>query len=686
MKKNLSPILLCSLFCAGILLCAKAAFAAENIRFIREFNEGLKTPSDVATASSGDIYVVDEQQSKVFVFDPEGILKHSFGDIGLKPGQFMMPQSLALTPMEKIVVADTGNNRIQIFNKVGELLSYFGSSGSLPGLMNAPSAVVVDQFGLIFVADTGNRRVQVFSPNGVFLGFFNTEFRPTDLTLDAQRNVYVLLPEAGKIVKYSPLGKQLQEISCSVDKRNYITKAGGLAVDTRGDLYIVENTEFTIKKFDQKNNILLSFGSQGSGRGQFDSAAGIFADSTGQVFIADKKNVRIQVIKITGSMKPLVPAVTDSPPVVELEDTVPFERNLNDISYIPGRGIYTLSDKQAKVYALGNNSAVWGSEGKNPGEFKKPAAVTATLDGRILVADTGNHRVQIFNSDGTPLYQFGKVGNKPGQFSFPQGVAVNSKGRIYVADTQNNRVQVFNNDGIYLSALGDPSDNTRGSEGFAQLRLPKAVTIDSKNQVYILETENCKIQIFAEDGRYLGSLGERGSDLGQFLAPSDITVDENDNLYVADSGNYRVQIFNSRRAFLLAFGSYGMESGAFNKMTGIAASEGRIYVTDLESSAIKRFRYFREGFVRQERLYATKTAYPSENEDENDVTKYSQAQEEATKEAVAELVQLTGSSEKYLLQFLKVDSVETLNDGKIKVTVSIPKEIPPERKAPARKK
>ncbi len=684
--KNHSSIFFRSFFCAVFILSAAVSFAAENIRFIREFNEGLKAPADVAAAGSGDIYVIDEQLSKVFVFDSAGALKTSFGALGQKPGQFTMPQSLALTPMEKVVVADTGNNRIQIFNKVGELLSYFGSSGSLPGLLNAPFAVVVDQFGLIFVADTGNRRVQVFSPNGVFLGFFSTEFRPTDLALDAQRNVYVLLPEAGKIAKYSPMGKHLQEITCAIDKRNYISKAGGLAVDARGDLYIVENAEFSIKKFDPTNNILLSFGSEGSGRGQFDAAAGIFADPTGQVFIADKKNVRVQVIKITGSTKPLVPSATDSLPIVELEDTIPLEKNLIDISYIPGRGIYALSDKPAKVFVLGNSSAVWGSEGKNPGEFKKPAAVTATLDGKILVADTGNHRVQIFNLDGAPFYQFGKAGNKAGQFSFPQGVAVNSKGRIYVSDTQNNRVQIFNNDGIYLSALGDPSDNTRRSEGFVQLRFPKSIAVDSKNQVYILEPENCKVQIFAEDGRYMGSLGERGSELGQFLNPSDIAVDENDNLYVADSGNYRVQIFNSRRAFLLAFGSFGAESGAFNKMTGVAASEGRIYVTDSESSEIKRFRYFREGFVKQERLYATQTAYPPENEDENNVTKYSQAQEQATRAAVAELAQLTGISEKYLRQFVKMDSVETLNDGKIKVTVSIPKEIPPERKAPAKKK
>src|SRR3990167_6160489 len=160
MKKIHPSIFFGALLLAVFLLSAVPSSATENIRFIREFNEGLKVPVDVATAGSGDIYVLDERLAKVFVFDSEGTLKTSFGGLGQKPGQFMMPQSLALTQMEKIVVADTENDRIQIFNKVGELLVYFGTSGSLPGLMNAPSAVVVDQFGLIFVADTGNRRGQ----------------------------------------------------------------------------------------------------------------------------------------------------------------------------------------------------------------------------------------------------------------------------------------------------------------------------------------------------------------------------------------------------------------------------------------------------------------------------------------------------------------------------------------------
>ena len=77
------------------------------------------------------------------------------------------------------------------------------------------------------------------------------------------------------------------------------------------------------------------------------------------------------------------------------------------------------------------------------GEFKSPRSLFVSMDGKIFVSDTGNHRLQIFHADGTPLYEFGGKGNRPGEFRNPCGVVVNSKGKIYVADEGNNRVQVI---------------------------------------------------------------------------------------------------------------------------------------------------------------------------------------------------------------------------------------------------
>ena len=74
--------------------------------------------------------------------------------------------------------------------------------------------------------------------------------------------------------------------------------------------------------------------------------------------------------------------------------------------------------------------------------------------GYVYVADTYNHRVQVFTPSGTYVRQWGHQGNENGNFSYPQGVAVNATGYVYVADTGNNRVQVFTPSGTYVRQWG----------------------------------------------------------------------------------------------------------------------------------------------------------------------------------------------------------------------------------------
>ena len=249
-----------------------------------------------------------------------------------------------------------------------------------------------------------------------------------------------------------------------------------------------------------------------------------------------------------------------------------------------------------------------------------------------------------------------------------------------MADTHNNRIQVFNHDGIYLAAFGGRSGGATASGPPSELRSPKVLAVDSHDQIFVLETESNQIKIFSETGNFLAAFGEKGSGPGQFDRPVDIILDENDNLYVADAGNNRVQIFSPKRNFILAFGSFGKEIGAFENLSAVAASEGRIFVADYKAKQVEVFRYFPDGLIKPLRIYATKTAYPSDDPEVNDVAKYTLAQEAAAGAARKELTAGFGFREEYLKQFIKIESVEILNDGQVKVTVSAPKNIPPEKK------
>ncbi len=120
-----------------------------------------------------------------------------------------------------------------------------------------------------------------------------------------------------------------------------------------------------------------------------------------------------------------------------------------------------------------------GSRGSEAGEFLEPAGVAVDSADRIIVADSGNHRVQVFDSAGEFLFRLGSQGREDGQLGSPRGVAVDSVGRIIVADTGNARVQVFDSAGKFLFRFG-----SQGRED-GQFSLPESVAVGSADRIIV---------------------------------------------------------------------------------------------------------------------------------------------------------------------------------------------------------
>ena len=96
-------------------------------------------------------------------------------------------------------------------------------------------------------------------------------------------------------------------------------------------------------------------------------------------------------------------------------------------------------------HANGAHFRTIGGPGTDPGQFDSPIGVDVDGDGNIVVADHGNHRVQVLSSDGRHLRTWGgpDSGSAVGHFSSPLGVAVDVDGCIIVADQSNNRLQLL---------------------------------------------------------------------------------------------------------------------------------------------------------------------------------------------------------------------------------------------------
>ena len=261
--------------------------------------------------------------------------------------------------------------------------------------------------------------------------------------------------------------------------------AFGVAADSSGNVYVDENNvNYRVQKFDSAGNYQTQWGSLGSGNGQFNGTDGIAVDTSGNVYVADGAHSGVQKFTPTG-------------------------------------GYLTQ----------------WGGVGTGNGQFNNPQGVATDSSGNVYVVDAGNSRVQKFTSIGGYLTQWGTSGSGNSQFNTPHGVAVDSSGNVYVADGSNNRVQKFDSIGGYLTQWG-----ILGT-GNGQFNVPAFIAVDSSGKVYVTDLSNNRVQKFDSNGNYLSQWGTLGSGNGQLNQPLGIAVDSSGNVFVVDRNNNRIQVF-----------------------------------------------------------------------------------------------------------------------------------------------
>jgi DNA-binding beta-propeller fold protein YncE len=170
--------------------------------------------------------------------------------------------------------------------------------------------------------------------------------------------------------------------------------------------------------------------------------------------------------------------------------------------------------------------------------LQRPTGVAySEKTGEIWIAETGAHRISVFNKDGVRKRTIGKRGGGPLEFNFPTYICIDASGRVYIVDSMNFRVQILSSTGDFINSFGRQGDVT-GT--FAR---PRGVAVDSKGNIYVVDALFNNVQIFDTAGRLLYYFGSQGRGEYQFWMPSGIFVDKDDNIYVSDSYNGRIQIF-----------------------------------------------------------------------------------------------------------------------------------------------
>ena len=230
--------------------------------------------------------------------------------------------------------------------------------------------------------------------------------------------------------------------------------------------------------------------------------------------------------------------------------------------------------------------------------FNEPWGIAVGPDGSVYVSDTWNHRIQKFTESGQPITTWGQYGQPiPGapetfdSFWGPRGVAVDANGHVLVADTGNKRIVVFDEDGNYITEFG--------TAGFApgQFDEPVGVAVSpTSGTVYVTDTWNQRIQAFipSEDGTYyFPSLQwDVNAWYGQSLDNKPfIAVDGNEHVFITDPEGYRVIEFTGDGQFVRTWGDFGNGPDEIGIAAGVAVDQlGFVWVTDAGNNRILRYR------------------------------------------------------------------------------------------------
>ena len=235
----------------------------------------------------------------------------------------------------------------------------------------------------------------------------------------------------------------------------------------------------------------------------------------------------------------------------------------------------------------------WGSFSVLPtnGTFNTPNRAATDASGNVYVTDSGNSRIQVFNSTGTYQSQYGALGSGNGQFLplSALGIAVDSAGNSYVVDKLGSRVEKFNSSGTFVTAWGGTGSNN------GQFATPSGIAIDGSGNVYVVDTGNSRIQEFDSSGDFITKWGTVGAGDGQFTTPSGVAVDSTGDVYVADSGNSRIQKFDSSGNFITKWGTVGTGDGQFGPSATVPLDiaigpSDNVVVVDAANNRVEKFR------------------------------------------------------------------------------------------------
>ncbi|QDU94221.1 peptidyl-alpha-hydroxyglycine alpha-amidating lyase family protein [Lignipirellula cremea] len=253
-----------------------------------------------------------------------------------------------------------------------------------------------------------------------------------------------------------------------------IGSCAAVSVDSQGRIYLFHRGRQPIRCYDQQGDLLRSWGDD-----EIHTAHGLRIDADDNVWVTDMGAHRVRQYSPRGDL----------------------------------------------LLTLGT-----GQPGDDDDQFDRPTDLAFGAKGEVFISDGyGNSRVLVMSPGGVLQGQWGKRGVEPGQFHLPHSLLIDSQGRLLVGDRENDRIQVFTQQGKLLEIW----------KGYA----PYGLALDPAGNVFVADGRANQVLQLDSDGKVVQRIGRRGDKPGEFQMPHMLAFDADGNLFVAEVQGKRLQKF-----------------------------------------------------------------------------------------------------------------------------------------------
>jgi sugar lactone lactonase YvrE len=446
------------------------------------------------TDSEGNLYLGDEGLIKKY--DADGNFVMRFG-----VGQPSGAKEIHFDSLGNIYSLALAGSDITKFDSAGNFLltwdadfAPFLSGITSMSISSADDIYVVQASGRIAKYDTNGNLLDVFFTDDFF---FPAVFSAGPMGIRGN-SIYIyreqggLNPDVGRVTRFNLSGKFLEAFITFGDTDDTLRFVSAMTVHATG-LYFLDGDADRIKVFGLDGTPKFAFGERGSGDGEFKDPLGLVLDASGNIFVSDNGNGRVQKFDGDGVFISEFGKTSQEKLISPFDVAVASDGSV----FVSQSTNESAGDNFIKKFDSNHNFLFAFNDGATGDDNTQFRGIVFDSTDKLYASDIGNGRILVFDIDGVLLSEFGETGSDDGQLRQPQGLDADADDRIYVCDNGNGRVQILENDGTFREKFGK-EDGTAENPNHGAVRGITDLAVTSTNDIYTASVTYGRIDIYGK--------------------------------------------------------------------------------------------------------------------------------------------------------------------------------------------